>query len=62
MTFMDSLLGLTRANPLEVELNFLTPIEKHLNTHSTSEENDVTAKQLAQLAHAAVCEKICCAD
>jgi len=59
MTFMDSLLGLTRASPLEVELTFLTPISNHLNIHTTAEGNEVTARQLAQLAHTEVCTKIC---
>jgi lyso-ornithine lipid O-acyltransferase len=53
MTFMDSLLGLTRANPLDVELHFLLPIDIHLD-HTTETSN----KQLAELSHHAIAKQL----
>ena len=53
MTFMDSLLGLIRATPLEVELHFLLPIDIHLD-----QTTDVTNKQLAELSRNAITKQI----
>jgi len=53
MTFMDSLLGLIRANPLDVELHFLPPIDIHLDPAS-----ETTKKQLAQLSHNAIAKQL----
>jgi len=53
MSFMDSLLGLTRANPLDVELHFLPPIDIHLDL--TTETNN---KQLAELSRAAIAQQL----
>jgi len=53
MTFMDSLLGMTRANPLDVELHFLPPIDIHLN--ATTETSN---KQLAELSRNAIAKQL----
>jgi len=53
MTFMDSLLGLTRANPLDVELHFLSPIDIHLVSST-----ETTNKQLAELSHNAIAKQL----
>jgi len=59
MSFMDSLLGLTRANPLRVELHFLPSIDVHLDleTKKSSDEN-IGPKQLAQLSQTAISNKL----
>lgn len=57
MTFMDSLFGLTRANPLQVELHFLPPINIHLLHESQTEtapEDIVGPRQLALLSQTAI--------
>ena len=53
MTFMDSLLGLTRANPLDVELYFLPPIDSHLD--ATTETSN---KQLTELSRSAIAKQL----
>jgi len=53
MTFMDSLLGLIRATPLEVELHFLSPIDTHLD-----DRTETTNKQLAGLSHSAIAQQL----
>ncbi len=49
MTFVDSVIGLTRSHPLKVELHFLQPIYDHLN--STEEVN---RQQLAEKSYQAI--------
>lgn len=53
MTFMDSLSGLTRANPLDVELHFLSPIDIHLDPTI-----ETTNKQLAELSRSAIAKQL----
>ena len=53
MTFMDSLMGLTRSHPLKAELHFLPPIDKHI----TDPEN-TSRQQLAQLAQTAITNEL----
>jgi len=52
LTFMDSVFGLTRSKPLNVELNFLDPINSHLN------DTDITNKQLASAARQAIAQQL----
>lgn len=53
MTFIDSVMGLTRSHPLKVELHFLPPIDQHLiNPDETSRQ------KLAQLAQQAISSEL----
>jgi len=52
MTFMDSVMGLTRSKPLNVELHFLQPIDSHLSNAET------TNKQLAQISKNSIANKL----
>jgi len=52
LTFMDSVFGLTRSKPLNVELHFLEPIKTHLNNAN------VTNKQLAAAARQKVAQQL----
>ena len=49
MTFTDSLMGLTRSHPLNVELHFLAPIDAHI-----TDPDNTSRQQLAQLAQQAI--------
>ncbi|RDH81565.1 MAG: 1-acyl-sn-glycerol-3-phosphate acyltransferase [endosymbiont of Galathealinum brachiosum] len=53
LTFMDSVMGLTKSKPLNVELHFLQSIDHHL-----SNNNDMSNKQLALLARQAIASKL----
>ena len=53
MSFMDSLLGLTRSHPLKVELNFLPSIDLHLK-----KTEDASRQQLAQQARQAIANEL----
>ena len=53
LTFMDSVMGLTKSKPLNVELHFLNSIDNHLNKNS-----DITNKQLALTARQAIAHKL----
>ena len=53
VTFMESLLGLTKSKPLKVELHFLQPIDHHLN-----EDDEISNKQLARTAKQAIASKL----
>lgn len=53
MSFMDSVLGLLHASTLQVELNFLTPLDQHLRT-----DEPFSNKQLALQAQQAIAEKL----
>ena len=53
MSFIDSLLGLTRSHPLKVELHFLPPIDQHLD-----EKKQLTRQQLADLARQAIADEL----
>lgn len=53
MTFMDSVMGLTKSKPLKVELHFLEPIDIHLH-----ETVVITNKQLALQAKQAIASKL----
>lgn len=53
MTFVDSVIGLTRSHPLKVELHFLQPIDAHL-----TELNDISRQQLAELSRQAIHNKL----
>jgi len=53
VTFMESLLGLTKSKPLKVELHFLHPIDHHLN-----EDDEISNKQLARRAKQAIASKL----
>jgi len=52
LTFMDSVFGLSRSKPLNVELSFLNPINSHLNNA------DITNKQLATTARQAIAKQL----
>ncbi len=49
MTFVDSVIGLTRSHPLKVELHFLEPVDSHLNS-----SDEVTRQRLAEKTHQAI--------
>jgi len=53
MSFIDSVFGLTKSKPLDVELHFLQPIDIHLN-----KANDISNKQLAQIAKQAIAKQL----
>ena len=53
MSFMDSVMGLTKSSPLEVELHFLKPLTCHLE-----DSNTVTNKQLALDARKAIADEL----
>jgi len=53
LSFMDSVFGLTKSKPLNVELHFLKPIDVHLN-----KAEDISNKQLAQLARQAIAREL----
>lgn len=52
MTFMDSVMGLTRSKPLNVELHFLQPIDSHLS------DPEITNKQLAQVSKQSIAKAL----
>jgi len=53
MSFIDSLFSLTQAKSIDVELHYLQPITLHLQ-----QANNVSRKQLAQLAQQAIARKL----
>jgi len=53
MSFMDSLLGLTQAKNVDVELHYLQPITLHLQ-----QPGDISRKQLARLAQESIASKL----
>ncbi len=53
MTFLDSVMGLTKSSPLNIELHFLQPIDSHLQ-----KANDISHKQLAQMSRQAIANKL----
>ncbi len=53
MTFIDSVIGLTKSTPLKVELHFLEPIDQHLN-----KTDETSNKQLALTAKQAIAHKL----
>jgi len=53
MTFIDSLVGLTQAKTLDIELHYLEPITQHLQ-----QNGNTSRKQLAQLAQTAINSKL----
>ena len=52
MTFMDSVMGLSRSKPLNVELHFLQAIDSHLKAP------EITNKQLAQISKQSIADKL----
>ena len=52
MTFMDSVTGLTRSKPLNVELHFLQAIDSHLS------DPEITNKQLAQVSKQSIAKAL----
>ncbi len=53
LTFMDSVFGLTRSKPLNIELHFLSPINEHLQADSNTSN-----KQLAAIARQAIANQL----
>lgn len=49
MSFIDSLIGLTKSQPLKVELHFLPPIDVHI-----TDQQNTSRQQLAELAQQAI--------
>jgi lyso-ornithine lipid O-acyltransferase len=53
MSFMDSVFGLAKSKPLNVELHFLQSIDHHLN-----ESDEISNKQLALIARQEIAKKL----
>lgn len=58
MTFMDSVKGLSKSQPLNVEIHFLKPIDDHLSPNKMTAEKITSRKDLALLAKQAIAKAL----
>lgn len=58
MTFMQSVLGLMHSKTLQVELNFLPPIDAHLPGKGNNSAAPCSNKHLALLAQQAIAQQL----
>lgn len=58
MTFADSVFGLMKSKPLDVELDFLTPIDAHIAEGDPENGEQASRKQLAALSRHYICKHL----